>query len=170
MNLALVSRLAWRDLRSGEMGLLLVALLVAVGTVTSISLFVDRLQGALVQESSNFLAADRQISSSQAIPADFFLRAQSKGLETSQTLVFQSMIYGGGNNNQLVSVKAVDEAYPLRGELIVADQPFADGYPINGVPAPGEIWLDSRLFPALGVSLGEEVEVGMASCALAACW
>ena len=65
MNLALVSRLAWRDLRSGEMGLLLVALLVAVGTVTSISLFVDRLQGALVQESSNFLAADRQISSSQ---------------------------------------------------------------------------------------------------------
>ena len=162
MNLALVSRLAWRDLRSGEMGLLLVALLVAVGTVTSISLFVDRLQGALVQESSNFLAADRQISSSQAIPDDFFLSAQSKGLETAQTLVFQSMIYGG-NNNQLVSVKAVDEAYPLRGELIVADQPFADGYPINGVPAPGEIWLDSRLFPALGVSLGEEVEVGMAS-------
>ena len=134
MNLALVSRLAWRDLRSGEMGLLLVALLVAVGTVTSISLFVDRLQGALVQESSNFLAADRQISSSQAIPDDFFLSAQSKGLETSQTLVFQSMIYGG-NNNQLVSVKAVDKAYPLRGELIVADQPFADGYPINGVPA-----------------------------------
>ena len=162
MNLALVSRLAWRDLRSGEMGLLLVALLVAVGTVTSISLFVDRLQGALVQESSNFLAADRQISSSQAIPDDFFLSAQSKGLETAQTLVFQSMIYGG-NNNQLVGVKAVDEAYPLRGELIVADQPFADGYPINGVPAPGEIWLDSRLFPALGVSLGEEVEVGMAS-------
>jgi putative ABC transport system permease protein len=144
------------------MGLLLVALLVAVGTVTSISLFVDRLQGALVQESSNFLAADRQISSSQAIPDDFFVSAQSKGLETSQTLVFQSMIYGG-NNNQLVSVKAVDEAYPLRGELIVADQPFADGYPINGVPTPGEIWLDSRLFPALGVSLGEEVEVGMAS-------
>ena len=161
MNLALVSRLAWRDLRSGEMGLLLVALLVAVGTVTSISLFVDRLQGALVEESSNFLAADRQISSSRAIPDDFFLRAQSKGLETSQTLVFQSMIYGG-TNNQLVSVKAVDESYPLRGELIVADQPFAEGYPTSGVPSPGEIWLDSRLFPALGVSLGEEVEVGLA--------
>ena len=162
MNLALVSRMAWRDVRSGEMGLLLVALLVAVGTVTSISLFVDRLQGALVQESSNFLAADRQVSSSRPIPDDFFLRAEALGLETSQTLVFQSMIYGG-DNNQLVSVKAVDASYPLRGELIVADQPFADGYPVNQVPLPGDIWLDSRLFPALGVSLGEEVEVGLAS-------
>ena len=148
MNLALVSRMAWRDVRSGEMGLLLVALLVAVGTVTSISLFVDRLQGALVQESSNFLAADRQVSSSQAIPDDFFQRAEALGLETAQTLVFQSMIYGG-DNNQLVSVKAVDASYPLRGELIVADQPFADGYPTNSVPSQGDIWLDSRLFPAL---------------------
>jgi len=162
VNLALISRMAWRDVRSGEMGLLLVALLVAVGTVTSISLFVDRLQGALVQESSNFLAADRQVSSSRAIPDDFFQRAEALGLETAQTLVFQSMIYGG-DNNQLVSVKAVDTSYPLRGELIVADQPFADGYPTDSVPSPGDIWLDSRLFPALGVSLGEEVEVGLAS-------
>jgi energy-coupling factor transporter ATP-binding protein EcfA2 len=161
MNLALVSRMAWRDVRSGEMGLLLVALLVAVGTVTSISLFVDRLQGALMQESSNFLAADRQVSSSYEIPETFFEKAQEQGLETASTLVFQSMIYGG-ENNQLVSVKAVDGGYPLRGELIVADQPFAEGYPTTGVPDPGEIWLDSRLFPALGVSLGDQVEVGMA--------
>ena len=54
MNFKLVARMAWRDVRSGEMGLLLVALLVAVGTVTSISLFVDRLQSALLEESSNF--------------------------------------------------------------------------------------------------------------------
>lgn len=161
MNLALVSRMAWRDVRSGEMGLLLVALLVAVGTVTSISLFVDRLQGALVQESASFLAADRQISSSQEIPQSFFQKAQERELEIAQALVFQSMIYGGANN-QLVSVKAVDAGYPLRGELIVTDTPFADGYPTDSVPKPGEIWLDSRLFPALGVTLGDQVEVGMA--------
>ncbi|MEC9133144.1 MAG: FtsX-like permease family protein [Pseudomonadota bacterium] len=161
MNLALVSRMAWRDVRSGEMGLLLVALLVAVGTVTSISLFVDRLQGALVQESASFLAADRQISSSREIPPSFIAKAQEKGLQTAQALVFQSMIYGG-EYNQLVSVKAVDGGYPLRGELIVADQPFGEGYAVNNIPQPGEIWLDSRLFPALGVGLGDLVEVGMA--------
>ena len=102
MNFKLVARMAWRDVRSGEMGLLLVALLVAVGTVTSIGLFVDRLQSALLEESSNFLAADRQISSGKAIPEEFVLQAQQRGLGTAQTLVFPSMVFAD-DLNQLVA-------------------------------------------------------------------
>lgn len=166
MNIKLVARMAWRDVRSGEMGLLLVALLVAVGTVTSISLFVDRLQSALLAESSNFLAADRQISSSHAIPPDFVQQAQQRGLNTSQTLVFPSMVFSG-DLNQLVSVKAVDTGYPLRGELIVGDQPFQRGAPTDSIPAIGTVWLDSRLFPAMNLSLGDTVEVGMAELQVA---
>jgi putative ABC transport system permease protein len=158
--------MAWRDVRSGEMGLLLVALLVAVGTVTSISLFVDRLQSALLAESSNFLAADRQISSSQVIPPDFVQQAQQRGLNTAQTLVFPSMVFAG-DLNQLVSVKAVDTEYPLRGELIVGDQPFQRGAPTDSIPAAGTVWLDSRLFPAMNLSLGDTVEVGMAELQVA---
>ena len=150
MNFALVRRMAMRDIRSGEMGLLLIALVVAVGTVTSISLFVDRLHQALLLESSNFLAADRQISSSQPIPADFVEKASAADLEQTQTMVFPSMVFVG-DANQLVSVKAVGEQYPLRGKLIVADAPFIRGYPVTDVPPPGEVWLDSRLFPALDV-------------------
>jgi putative ABC transport system permease protein len=161
MNFRLVRRLAMRDLRAGEMGLLLVALLVAVGTVTSISLFVDRLHQALLSESANFLAADRQISSSQEIPEAFRLAARERNLEVSETLVFPSMVFAG-DTNQLVSVKAVDGAYPLRGELIISDVPFERGYPTEAVPPAGEVWLDSRLFPALGVALGESIEVGLA--------
>ena len=44
-------------------------------------------------------------------------------LETAETLVFPSMVFSG-DRNQLVSVKAVDPFYPLRGELIAGDQPF----------------------------------------------
>ena len=161
MNIKLVARMAWRDVRSGEMGLLLVALLVAVGTVTSISLFVDRLQSALLEESSNFLAADRQISSGRAIPGDFVQQAEALGLRTAQTLVFPSMVFSG-DLNQLVSVKAVDEAYPLRGELIIGNEPFEPGGPTQAVPSPGTVWLDSRLFPAMDVTLGDTLEVGMA--------
>ena len=161
MNFGLVRRMALRDIRSGEMGLLLVALIVAVGTVTSISLFVDRLHQALVEESATFLAADRQIASSREIPDEFREAAAAAGLEQSETIGFPSMIFAG-ESNQLVSVKAVAEGYPLRGRLIIADQPFGDGRPIEGIPASGEVWLDSRLFPSLGVALGDEVEVGFA--------
>ena len=166
MSLSLILRLAWRDIRSGEMGLMLVALLVAVGTVTSISLFVDRLQTALVQESSNFLAADRQISSGEKIPQAFTLAAQERGLEVAQTLVFPSMVFAG-DTNQLVSVKAVDQGYPLRGKLIVGDVPFTRGAPTQDVPEPGTVWLDSRLFPAMNVKPGDVIEVGLAELKVA---
>ncbi len=161
MNFALVRKMAMRDIRSGEMGLLLIALVVAVGTVTSISLFVDRLHQALIQESANFLAADRQISSSNPMPEAFLRELGERDLVHTQTMVFPSMVFVG-DANQLVSVKAVSREYPLRGTLIVADEPFVRGYPTDNVPPPGEVWLDSRLFPALNVELGQGIEVGLA--------
>ena len=160
ISLRFITRLATRDLRAGEIALLLVALVVAVGTVTSISLFVDRLHQALLLESANFLAADRQVSGSRPIPDDFLDAAERAGIDTAQTMVFPSMVFAG-DTNQLVSVKAVTEAYPLRGVVIVGEEPFGDGAPAQSMPAPGHVWLDSRLFPALGVSLGDSVEVGV---------
>ena len=161
LNFAFIRKLAQRDLKSGEVALLLISLVVAVGTVTSISLFVDRLHQALLAESASFLAADRQISSSRQIPEEFLLQAQARELDTSQTMVFSSMVFAD-DRNQLVSVKAVDSQYPLRGELIVTDEPFLRGFPTDSVPQRGEIWLDSRLFPALAVELGDSIEVGLA--------
>ena len=166
MNFKLVARMAWRDVRSGEMGLLLVALLVVVGTVTSISLFVDRLQSALLEESSNFLAADRQISSGKAIPEEFVLQAQQRG--SARRANPSVSLHGFYDDlNQLVSVKAVDATYPLRGELIVGSEPFKRGAPTDDVPEPGTVWLDSRLFPAMNLDLGDSIEVGMAKLTVA---
>ena len=163
MNLRLASRMAWRDWRSGELGLLLAALLVAIGTVTAISLFVDRLHQALLLESANFLAADRYIGGSRPIPDEFRQAAENRGLDAADVLSFPSMVFAGDDRNQLVAVKAVSEDYPLRGTLITGTEPFARGAPVDDVPPPGEIWIDSRLFPALGVGLGDTVEVGMAA-------
>lgn len=162
MRLALILRLAWRDWRSGELGLLLAALLVAVGSVTAVALLVDRLQLALLTESAEFLAADRYIGSSRAIPEAFEQEARALGLDTARTLSFPSMVYGGEERNQLVSVKAVTPGYPLRGTLVAAERPFAPGRPTRELPGPGEVWLDARLFPALDVTLGDTVEVGVA--------
>ena len=162
MNLGFVLRLAWRDWRGGELGLLVIALMVAVGTVTAVSLFVDRLHQALVDESATFLAADRYIGSSQEIPAEFRAAAIERGLEVADTMSFPSMVFAGEDRNQLVSVKAIGEGYPLRGTLRVTEVPFTPGEPTSELPGAGEVWMDSRLFPALDVELGDVLEVGLA--------
>ena len=151
-----------RDWRAGELRLLLAAILVAVGTVSAITFFVDRLHQALLAESTSFLAADRVLSGSQPIPDSFRDGAISQGLVISDTLLFPSMVYAetSAARNQLVSVKAVSETYPLRGSLRISDQPFASDRPTDSLPERGEVWLDSRLFPSLGVALGDFVQVG----------
>ena len=160
MSFAFILKLAWRDWRGGELGLLVIALMVAVGTVTAVSLFVDRLQQALLKESASFLAADRYIGSSQAIPEAFREAALELGLETAETLSFPSMVFTADSRNGLVSVKAVSVGYPLRGTLRVAGEPFTPGVPTSELPGIGEVWLDARLFPSLDVSLGDDIEVG----------
>ncbi len=162
MSLGFILRLAWRDWRGGELGLLVIALMVAVGTVTAVSLFVDRLHQALLKESATFLAADRYIGSSAEIPDEFRQAARDLGLETADTLSFPSMVFTEDDKNSLVSIKAVGPGYPLRGVLRVTDVPFTPPTVTTELPEPGEVWLDGRLFPSLAVELGDQVEVGYA--------
>ena len=163
MNIiSLALKLLWRDWRAGELTLLLASLVIAVGSVTTVTLFVDRLQQALLTESSTFLAADRVISSGEPIDTEIVEYATSLGLRTSETLGFLSMVFSE-ERAQFSSVKAVDQHYPLRGKLIAGDEPFVRGAPVDFGPAPGEIWIESRLFPSLDVSPGDLLELGVAS-------
>lgn len=154
--------LLWRDWQGGELRLLLLALVMAVTSVSGIALFTDRLEQALLLESANMLAADRVLSSRQLPPREFLSEAQARGLRTAETLSFTSMAFSD-NGNLLVSAKAVSEAYPLRGRVVVADAPFVAGAPIDGGPAPGEVWLESRILPALDINVGDQVYVGEAA-------
>ena len=169
MSLSLALRLALRDWRAGELRLLLAALLLAVGAVTAVSLFVDRLQRALVAESATLLAADRVIDASRAVPQRFRALAAARGLTVADIVRFPSMASSDATGrSRLASVKAVTPGYPLRGTLRVADEPFGRGRRADALPAPGEVWLDSRLFPALGVKVGDTVSVGYADFTAAA--
>ena len=107
------------------------------------------------------LAADRVLSSSSQPPEEILSQAEIMGLRTARTLSFTSMAFSE-SGNMLVSAKAVSETYPLRGEVIIADQPFVRGYPIHSGPPAGEVWLESRALPALGIDVGDSVFVGEA--------
>ena len=133
----------------------------AVTSVSGIALFTDRLEKALLLESANMLAADRVLGSGKVLPDDILVEAQTRGLRTASTLSFTSMAFSD-SGNMLVSAKAVSDTYPLRGDVIIADAPFIRGAPIQSGPQPGEVWLESRALPALGLEVGDSVYVGEA--------
>ena len=162
------TRMLARDWRGGELGVLVAALVLAVAVVSGISAFTTRLQTALAQESHRFLAADRVVRSGSEAPAAWLEEARGRGLGTAQVLTFPSMVYAGEEGMVLASVKAVSSGYPLRGELRYSEQPFGQVQVATGGPAAGTVWLDSRLFPLLGVSIGDTVSVGEASFRIAA--
>ena len=76
-----------RDWRGGELGVLVVALILAVGVVSGISAFTTRLQTALEQESHRFLAADSVVRSGRPLPAEWLDEAGTRGLAHVTTLL-----------------------------------------------------------------------------------
>jgi len=157
-----------RDWRGGELGVLVMALVLAVGVVSGISAFTSRLQNALEQESHRFLAADVVVSSSRELPAQWIEKSDVDGLQHALTLQFPSMVYVGEDTMSLASVKAVSEAYPLRGALTYSTEPFGAVVSADAGPRQGEVWLDSRLFALLDVTIGDTVTVGEATFVVAA--
>ncbi|MCB1675382.1 MAG: FtsX-like permease family protein, partial [Halioglobus sp.] len=151
-----------RDWRGGELGILLLALVLAVGAVSGISAFTTRLQSALEQESHRFLAADVALRSARELPAAWLREARQRGLQQALTLTFPSMVYAGEDNMYLASVKAVSEAYPLRGALTFSARPFGAVHTATAGPRPGQVWLDSRLFALLDVAPGQRITIGQA--------
>ena len=157
----LALRLLWRDWQGGELRLLFIALVMAVTSVTGIALFTDRLEKALLLESANMLAADRIVSGRGDLPREVLEEGQTRGLRTAEILSFTSMAFSD-TGNMLVAVKAVTDAYPLRGDVIIADEPFVRGRPVQTGPPVGEVWLESRALPALGIDVGDYIFVGEA--------
>ncbi len=154
-----------REWRSGELWLIAAALVIAVAAVTSVTLFTDRVRQAMVLRANTLLAADLALDSSFPIPGPYREEARRLGLETAELLSFRSMLVVG-DAMQLVEVKAVDGAYPLRGRLAVGADPFAPPRPTDRVPAPATAWADAQLTQVLKLAAGQQIALGEASFAV----
>lgn len=153
-------RLLWRDWRGGELRLLLLAMIMAVTSVSGIALFTDRLERALLQESANMLAADRVLGAREQPPRELLSEAGARGLQTAEYIAFASMVFSD-QANLLVAAKAVSDAYPLRGTLLIAEEAFGQSYVSEqGGPVRGEVWVESRVLPSLDIEVGDSVYLG----------
>ena len=157
------ARSLWRDLRSGELRLLIVAVTLAVAALTAVGFFADRLKSGLQRDAHQLLGGDAAISSNNPTPATFAAKARALGLDVVQSVSFPTMARASddkGSGAKLVSLKVVAPGYPLRGSLTVANQPGAAEALTRSIPAPGEAWIDAGLLGAIGVQMGDELLLG----------
>ncbi len=159
--LAIALRTLVREWKSGELGVLVLAITVAVAALTGVGFLVNRISIAVDNQASEVLAADLRLESSQPIDDLYETEARRRGLRYARNTGIISVVFNG-DINQLTVVRAVSPAYPLRGKVMLSDQPFGVGEPATGIPGPGEIWPDSRLVAALDAPIGTELSIGAA--------
>ena len=112
-----------RDWRSGELAVLLAALLVAVTALTGVGFFTDRIGQAVDQRAAEVIAADLRMRSAEPLPADYDRLAAEDGIATARTVSFPSVVYFGAES-ALTAIRAVGPGYPLRGRIKIAYAPF----------------------------------------------
>jgi putative ABC transport system permease protein len=160
--LKLALRTLLREWRSGELGVLLLALTTAVAALTGVGFLVGRIDTAVREQATQVLAADLRISSTQPLPENLFAGAAQRGVHSARIETLLSVVFRG-DDSQLANVEAVSDGYPLRGTLLVADQPFATGIATQAIPGPREVWPSSKLLATLGGGIGTQLSIGAAT-------
>src|SRR5450830_1492166 len=160
-------RMTGRDWRAGELRFLLIALIVAVASLSAVGFFIDRMRSSLSRDAHQLLGADLLVNADQPLRADWIAEARRRGLLLADTVVFPSMAQAGQGEQstaQLASVKAVSERYPLRGQLKVStsltDAAEGRGEKTSATPAPGTVWVDPNVLSGLKTQIGATLQLG----------
>jgi len=159
----LAGRQVWRDFIAGELKLLLWAVVLAVGALTAVGFFADRMRSGLVRDAAQLLGGDAVVFADKPLPPVFAQTARERGLVIGEVVNFPSMARAGaaqGGAAKLAAVKAVDATYPLRGSI---DVRFGETAPVQSLkhgPAAGTVWIDPSLANALALKVGDSLELG----------
>ncbi|PMG17000.1 ABC transporter permease [Vibrio splendidus] len=143
------------EIRHGQLWPVSIALTLIIACVFALSALAERMEQVIVKQGKDALTADSVFISANPIPQPLLDLIQVEQLESSQLTRFSTMAFSD-NSMQLVTVKAVESNYPLRGEMILQG---ADNAASNHVE-PGELWLDERIFSQLEVEAGDSVTIG----------
>jgi putative ABC transport system permease protein len=172
-TLRLALRMVSRDWRAGELTVLIAALVLAVGSMGTVTFFADRVKTALSRQANLLLGADLLISGDRPLAPSFAAEAAARGLAATAGIKFNSMVQRAAGADEaggavLSDVKAIAPGYPLRSAIVLADPARPAGVVASGIPARGEAWPDVRLARRLGVKVGDRLAVGEATLAVGA--
>jgi putative ABC transport system permease protein len=135
---------------------LLLALVLAVGSLATVGLFADRVRQALQQQAQSLIGADLRITSSRPLSTEYRKKAVAQGLRVVQSRTFPSMV-AHGEQVLLSEILVVEAGYPLRGKIEIDDGRL---HVASAIPVSGTVWVDERLLRRLDMQVGDEVSVG----------
>ncbi len=147
----MIWRWFWREWRSPSLLIVWLALTLAVACVLALGSISDRMEKGLSQQSRDFMAGDRTLRSSDVVPDAWLAKAREEGLSVSSQLSFMTMTFAE-QTPQLASVKAVDNHYPMFGDL-QTDPPGLK-------PVEGTALAAPRLMALLNLKVGDRLDVG----------
>src|SRR6187402_2905677 len=157
--LTLAMRTLLREWKSGELGVLVLAITVAVAALTGVGFLVDRIGTAVDNQAGEVLAADLVLESALPLDEKATNEAKRRHIAVTRKTGMLSVVFNG-DANQLSALRAVSAGYPLRGKLMISSEPFGPPQISKEIPGPGEVWPESRLAVALGASIGSELAIG----------
>ncbi|HEX4502805.1 MAG TPA: putative ABC transporter permease subunit YbbP [Scandinavium sp.] len=154
----MIVRWFWREWRSPSLLIVWLALSLAVACVLALGNISDRMDKGLSQQSREFMAGDRTLRTARAVPEEWLNKARELGLKVGEQINFATMTFAG-DTPQLASVKAVDDVYPMYGEL--------ETDPPGLKPQAGSVLLAPRLMALLNLKVGDNIDVGDATLRIA---
>lgn len=155
--------LAWSQTlnlwRAGALRVLVLALVLAVVAITAVGFFTKRVESALSQQGALLLGGDLAVLADHAIRPDFIAQAKRAGLVAVKTYEFPSMVLAG-EQGQLAEIKAVENNFPLRGDMTLGSSTTDSGKVVKAAPNSGEVWVEPRLANLLNLQVGDTLAVG----------
>ncbi len=160
LRLPLAFTIALRELRAGAGGLTVFVLCIALGVaaVAAIGSLAASFDEALARQGRLLIGGDLsfELIHRQANPDE---RAALDALgQVSESASFRAMARSDGGKSALVEVKAVDDAYPLYGEVSITA-------PAGAGPVwrfPGVVAVERPLLDRLGLEVGSPLKIGEA--------
>jgi putative ABC transport system permease protein len=155
-SLALGARLARRELRGGVRGLRIVLTCLALGVaaIAAVGTLRAATDAAFVADGARILGGDAEVHITQRrMPDAARAWIAARGGTLSEVVGMRAMAVAPSGERMLVELKAVDDRYPLYGDLVLDPaQPLAQG----GVA------LDPTVAERLNLAPGDTVRIGEA--------
>lgn len=142
------------EIRHGQLWPVTVALTLIIASIFALSALAQRMEQVIVKQGRDALTADTVFVSANPLPESLLTLTAKQATPTSQMTRFATMAFSD-QGMQLVTVKAVDSAYPLRGEMRLSD-----GLQVLNHVSANQLWLEPRVKDQLGVNIGDNVTIG----------